>query len=243
MADKTLGEQNYDDFAERYAESARTKPHNAEYDRPAVLSLLPDVDSKMVLDAGCGPGIYAEILLERGATVTAFDVTQKFVDITKARVGERATVFKHDIMQPFTFAEDNTYDVIICPLVLDYIEEWQPIFEEFRRVLKVGGVAVISHGHPMGDWNWLKRRKPEVAKRYFDTEAFSIAWGGFGDPKPVIHSFRRPLSAMLNPMIAAGLQLDYVLEPLPTESFQALDPQGYDELMREPGFIVLRMRK
>ncbi|WP_279387450.1 hypothetical protein [Rubrobacter taiwanensis] len=30
------------------------------YERPATLSLLPDVAGKRVLDAGCGPGVYSE---------------------------------------------------------------------------------------------------------------------------------------------------------------------------------------
>lgn len=34
---KSLGEQNYEQFARRYAEAAETKPHNAYYDRPAVV--------------------------------------------------------------------------------------------------------------------------------------------------------------------------------------------------------------
>ncbi|MBZ0289063.1 MAG: methyltransferase domain-containing protein, partial [Anaerolineae bacterium] len=72
---KSLGEQNYAPFAHRYAQYAETKPHNAYYDRPATLSLLPDVAGKRVLDAGCGPGIYAEWLVDHGAQVVAFDVT------------------------------------------------------------------------------------------------------------------------------------------------------------------------
>ena len=243
MADKTLGEQNYEQFAERYAELARTKPHNAEYDRPAVLSLVPDVQGKAVLDAGCGPGYYAEALLERGAILTAFDVTSKMVEITRERVGDRADVFRHDIMQPFHFADDNTYDLIICPLVLDYIEDWQPVLEEFHRVLKVGGMVIISHGHPMGDWLILHGKYPHLVKNYFDKEQFSITWGGFGEPRPTITSYRRPLSDMLNSIAQAGLQIDHVLEPLPTERFKELDPVGYEKLMFEPAFICFRLKK
>jgi hypothetical protein len=48
----------YDELAEAYAARVETKPHNAYYERPATLSLLPDVKGKRVLDAGCGPGVY-----------------------------------------------------------------------------------------------------------------------------------------------------------------------------------------
>jgi 2-polyprenyl-3-methyl-5-hydroxy-6-metoxy-1,4-benzoquinol methylase len=46
----------YEELAESYAALVDTKPHNALYERPATLSLLPEVRGKRVLDAGCGPG-------------------------------------------------------------------------------------------------------------------------------------------------------------------------------------------
>ena len=89
MPEKTLGQRNYEQFAYRYAHYAEDKSHNAHYERPNTLMLLPDVQGQRVLDAGCGPGIYAEELLNRGAEVLAFDVTADFVDITKKRLGPR----------------------------------------------------------------------------------------------------------------------------------------------------------
>ena len=64
----------YEALAETDAALVDTKPHNAIYERPATLSLLPEGKGKRVLDAGCGPGAYAEWLAERGAKVVAFDV-------------------------------------------------------------------------------------------------------------------------------------------------------------------------
>lgn len=243
MSEKTLGEQNYEAFARRYAEYALNKPYNAYYDRPAVLSQLPDLQGKRVLDAGCGPGIYAELLLERGADLVAFDVTPEFVKITQEKVGDRATVVHGNLLEPLDFAADAEFDVVVCPLVLDYIEDWEPTFREFQRVLKTGGVLVFSAGHPQADWEWVKRRQPDRDWHYFDVEQFSMEWGGFGDPKPLITSYRRPLGAMVNPLIAAGLTLDHVLENQPTEAFKVERPERYEKLIREPGFITIRAIK
>ncbi|KVP25386.1 hypothetical protein WJ86_13600 [Burkholderia multivorans] len=59
------GRRAYAEFAQRYADIAPTKPHNALYERPATLALLGDVAGQTVLDAGCGPGICSELLARR----------------------------------------------------------------------------------------------------------------------------------------------------------------------------------
>ena len=63
----------YSEHAAAYAQAIRDNSYNASYDRPSLLALLPELNEMKVLDLGCGPGVYAEILLSRGAEVTAPD--------------------------------------------------------------------------------------------------------------------------------------------------------------------------
>lgn len=237
MPDKPLGQQNYEQFADRYAQSAPTKAHNAFYERPATLSLLPAVKGKHVLDAGCGPGIYTEWLLEHGASVVAVDVTPAFIIITRQRVGERATILQADVSQPLTFADDASFDVVVSPLVLDYIYDWGAVFAEFHRVLKGGGCLVFSCGHPFADFRF------SPTGDYFALEMTEIEWHGFGDPPPVIRSYRRSLQAILNPLIGAGFRLDHFLEPQPTPEFAEAEPGDYERWLHQPGFLCIRALK
>ena len=242
MKDKPLGRRNYEAFADRYAEFAATKPHNAYYERPATLSLLPDVAGQRVLDAGCGPGFTAEALLDRGAAVVGVDVTPRMVELARVRVGDRATLVCHDLDAPLDFAADAEFGGVLCPLVLDYIEDWKRLFAEFARVLAPGGWLVFSCGHPSADHRLVQRRcNPDSL--YFDTERFALRWGGFGQPKPLVTCYRRPLQAMLNPLAEAGFRLERVLEPTPTEDFRRAAPDDYEQLMREPDFICMRARR
>jgi len=246
---KSLGEHNYEHFADRYAAAVETKPHNAYYERPATLSLLGDVRGLRVLDAGCGPGIYAEWLLRHGASVVACDVTPQMIAITQTRIEsaipealDRLEIHRADLREPLTFATDATFDMVVCPLVLDYIEHWQPLFEEFFRILRPGGTFVFSCGHPTGDFLYVQRKQLTEGK-YFDVELFTTEWRGFGEPFPRITSYRRPLQAMLNPLLDSGFLLRSILEPKPTAEYQAVDPQTYESLLREPGFLCVRAQK
>jgi SAM-dependent methyltransferase len=246
---KSIGEQNYEQFAQRYADYVLTKPHNAYYDRPAVLSMLPDVAGKRVLDAGCGPGLYTQALLERGAEVVAFDVTPAFVRITQERVGKRARVLRADINQPLTFADDASFDLVIAPLVFDYVPDLAPVYAEIARVLNPGGYLVYSVSEPHSLWEYLKRRVIPESDRdarawsYFKREQFTTTWRGFGKPEPEITSYHRPLADFLNPMIQNGLHLDELLEPQPTPEFADHDPERYERMMRNPLFMVIRAQK
>ncbi len=237
MDDSRLGYETWENLAEAYAEKVETKAHNALYERPATLSLLPALQGKRILDAGCGPGVYAKILLQQGAEVVAFDRSPKMVALAEKRVGEAALVLQADFEEPLDFASDEEFDVVLSSLALDYVEDWHPIFNEFFRVLKSGGTLVFSVGHPFGGY----RRFREDAD-YFQTEVKKETWTGFGFEIEVPF-YRRPLSAIVNPLIAAGFVLERILEPVPLEEFKRSDPLDYEKLIKEPGFLCVRAQK
>lgn len=235
--DPPVAQDAYDQLAEDYARMVDTKPHNAYYERPATLSLLPDVNGKRVLDAGCGPGVYAEWLVNRGAEVVAIDANQKMVRLARQRLGDRVQVHEADLGKPLDFLEDHRFDLIVSPLVMDYVKDWLALFQEFYRVLIPGGTLVFSMEHP-----YLKYDLHRDTANYFDIELVEYPWSGFGKPVRV-PSYRRPMSAVLNPLIAAGFRLDHVLEPIPTAAFQEHDPEEYTELCKQPGFLFIRAVK
>ncbi|GIV88744.1 MAG: SAM-dependent methyltransferase [Chloroflexus sp.] len=232
-----IAQQAYDLLAERYAEQVLTKPHNAYYERPAMLSLLPDVRGKRVLDAGCGPGVYSELLLDRGAEVIAIDANPKMVQLAHQRLQNRAQVLQADLGQPLTFLPSVSFDLVISPLVLDYVRDWEQVFTEFYRLLRHSGVFIFSIEHPQ-----TKFSQHRESANYFAIEQVVTPWHGFGITVNM-PSYRRPLSEVFNPLIYAGFRIDYVLEPLPTPEFAENDPKHYAELIREPGFLCIRAVK
>jgi SAM-dependent methyltransferase len=237
---KSIALKAYEKLAERYAALIDTKPHNAYYERPATLSLLPSVRGKRVLDAGCGPGVYAQILVKRGAKVVGVDISPKMLRLARERVGSKAKFHRADLAKPMRFLKRGSFDVVISTLAIPYIRNLAPLFKEFYRVLTKGGTLVFSDGHPFGDYLFFKKRRK--SKYYFETELVGCTWRGFGLPV-YVPGYRRPLSALLNPLLEAGFKLERILEPLPTREFKKADPKNYRRLMHMPAFICIRARK
>jgi ubiquinone/menaquinone biosynthesis C-methylase UbiE len=234
---KPVAQDAYNALAEAYAAVVDTKPHNAYYERPATLSLLPDVKGKWVLDVGCGPGVYAEWLVAHGAQVVAFDANRKMVRLARQRLGDKAQVVLANLEAPLDFLADGSFDVVVCPLVMDYIKDWESPFKEFHRVLREGGYLVISMEHPYPKYDYHRQ-----TSNYFNVELVEYVWRGFGKPVRV-PSYRRPMSGVINPLVKAGFILEQILEPLPTEEFSLVDPDDYEELTRSPGFMCVRAVK
>jgi SAM-dependent methyltransferase len=219
-----------------YAARVEDKSQAAWYERPASLSLLPDVKGKRVLDAGCGPGVYAEWLVTHGANVLAVDVSAKMVQYAGQRLGDRAKVIRADLSHPLNFLDDASFDIVLSTLALDYVKDWNRTFKEFYRVLRKSGVLVFSVCHPFSGMSL------HDSGRYFDTELFNSRWAGFGAPVNV-PAYRRPLGAVINPLLKAGFSLEHILEPVPTRRFKKELPQDYKELTRRPGFMCVRAVK
>lgn len=79
--------RTYDEMGDTYLAHAEASSYNALYDRPAVLAAAGDVAGLSVLDAGCGPGLYASELVHKGAVVTGFDASQEQLRLARERLG------------------------------------------------------------------------------------------------------------------------------------------------------------
>lgn len=226
----------YETLAENYDRLIDSKPHNAHYDRPNTLALLPDVHGKSVLDVACGPGKYAEEILARGAIVRGFDISPKMIQLARKRNGDQGDFFVHDFSQPFHMLEDQSFDLVLCALAMHYIEDWTVTIKEFHRVLKPRGMVVLSIEHPFFEYNFFG------SEAYFSVEQVRCTWKGFGIPVEV-NSYRRSLQDCINPLTDHGFYIDKIVEPRPTPEFARLDPKHYRELNQFPAFMCIRAVK
>ncbi|MCV7254616.1 class I SAM-dependent methyltransferase [Mycobacterium hackensackense] len=219
----------YDVFADEFLEHARSGLFNAHYDRPACLSLLGDVSGATVLDAACGPGLYAEELTARGARVIGFDQSPRMVELAAQRV-PTGDFRIHDLATPLDWVADQSVDFVLFALALEYVDDRVAALRELRRVLRPDGALVLSRQHPTGDWirhggNYFEARVIE--------ETWSRGWH--------VRYWLTPLEHTCEELHQAGFLIERLLEPRPTEQAAAIDEQRYEQLNREPtGFIAIR---
>lgn len=226
------GKAVYDPFATSYESVASDSVCNALYDRPTVLALLGDVHGKRVLDAGCGPGLYAEELLRLGAQVTACDASGEMVRLARARLGDAVDVRQHDLQHPLGWLEDASFDFVLMALVIHHLEDRMTALREAHRVLVPDGRLVLSTHHPTADWLRL-------GGSYFDMEKIEEVWKGSWQ----VTYWRQPLTDTCDEFRRAGFVIEQLLEPRPSEEVRRRDPAEYEELARRPGFIAFRLAK
>lgn len=222
----------FDAFAEDYEQHAATSAYNALYDRPAVLDLLGDVSGRRILDAGCGPGLYAEELLARGAEVIAFDESSDMVRLANARLGHRASVRVHDLCNPLDWIDPDSCDGAVLALVIHHVEDRVFALRELHRVLRPGGFLVVSTHHPVVDW--LRR-----GGSYFTTEPIEETWSRGWQ----VRYWRQPLTEICAEFSQAGFVIERLVEPRPHPAMAEQYPEDHDQLQQAPAFMMFRLLK
>jgi ubiquinone/menaquinone biosynthesis C-methylase UbiE len=116
----------------------------------AILDAL-EGESGSVLDAGMGPGQICRDLTDRGWTVSGLDVSPGMVAHARAKVPEAADRMVVGDLRRLPFG-DEEFDAVVSSGVLDYVPDYAAAVRELVRVLRPGGVAVITMPNPHAPW-------------------------------------------------------------------------------------------
>jgi len=95
-----------------------------------------------LLEIGCGQGRGLDLLLGKCKTYTAVDRNEKVIHDLKNKYP--ALTLLCGSVPPFTGVESNRYDSLVTFQVIEHIEDDKLFVDEIYRVLKPGGVGIIS---------------------------------------------------------------------------------------------------
>ncbi len=134
-----------------------------------IIKKLSNQKGKKILDAGCGEGhlIYKmwEVLNNQ---YYGIDITP--VAVKNAKIRCPFADIKEGDMLKMGYA-NNFFDIIICTEVLEHIPEFKLVLKEFKRILRPGGLLIVSF--PNEVWwtvsRFVLKRKPVRVPDHFNS--------------------------------------------------------------------------
>ena len=169
---------------------------------------MGDVNSKNVLEIGCGAAHCGIAFAKKGANVIGIDISEEQLRMAKKLI-ERNEVdmklYEGDITN-LDQIECDSQDIVFTAWALQYVEDLQACFKEVYRVLKKGGIFVLSLDHPF--WRRVGKESLRIKKSYFD-------YGRYEEPhkKGIFIAYDKSISEIVNALANAGFKIEKMLEP------------------------------
>jgi SAM-dependent methyltransferase len=107
----------------------------------AYVAAVPFVSGN-VLEVGCGQGRGVHLLVEKAAQFTAVDKLEEPLVVLREKFPQAR--FMAINLPPFTGLADDAYDCVVSFQVIEHIEDDTFFLKEIHRVLKSGGVALLT---------------------------------------------------------------------------------------------------
>jgi SAM-dependent methyltransferase len=118
-------------------------------DLDAYLGIAQELKARSVLDIGCGTGVFALLLADRGIEVTGVDPAQASVDVARTKPGsERVRWFCGDatVLPPLQ-ADLATMTANVAQAIADQ-RTWQQTLHKAHEALRPGGHLVFETRNP-----------------------------------------------------------------------------------------------
>lgn len=136
-------------WSELYASEVQTlEAHLFRQRRDTVLALMARhvPRDRQVLDLGCGTGPLLAALRGAGWACAGLDAAPDMLAQARVRLGAAGLALEDLHLgdcraTPF---ESMRFDAVLCLGVISYIEDYEPVLREIRRVLSPGGLAIVS---------------------------------------------------------------------------------------------------
>lgn len=128
-------------------EAASRSPQAIERIVHWLIETLPLAPGAAVLDLGCGPGLYAARLAQRGLGVTGIDYSRRSIAYARQYAAEHGLAIDYRCQDYLTFEDEARYDAVLliygdlCPLAPAARDS---LLGRVRRALKPGGAFVCD---------------------------------------------------------------------------------------------------
>lgn len=119
-----------------------------DLDRQVTEGTLADRNCQNILELGCGTGKNTALLDRIGRKVLALDFSPGMLQQAKSKLKTDHVFFvRADLTKPWP-AKTGTFELVVCNLVLEHIEDLDPVFYQASQSLRAGGEFFVSELHP-----------------------------------------------------------------------------------------------
>ncbi len=124
---------------------------------PNLMRMLGDASNKNILDVACGQGFFSLEVSNKFNTskITSLDLAESLVEIAKENAKKsNVTNINYYIADAQNFVSEikdfktSTYDLAICILAIQNIENVKKVIENVKLSLKDGGKLILVMNHP-----------------------------------------------------------------------------------------------
>ncbi len=119
-------------------------PTTSEKQRLCMVALkaLGVPSSVKLLDFGCGSGVFSDFFHSRGYNTTGVDISETVIKRNRERFPQvNFHCVRGDQGLPYP---DGMYGAIFCSEVIEHVYDVQFIFSEFSRLLRPGGLLILT---------------------------------------------------------------------------------------------------
>jgi 2-polyprenyl-6-hydroxyphenyl methylase/3-demethylubiquinone-9 3-methyltransferase len=104
------------------------------------------IAEKKILDVGCGGGILAESMAQRGADVTGIDMGEGPLTVARLHLHESGLEvdYQQSTAEAFAKKYPDTFDVITCMELLEHVPDPASLISACAQLVKPGGHVFFS---------------------------------------------------------------------------------------------------
>lgn len=133
--------------------------------------------NKKLLDLGCGPGIYAELLAEKGFQVTGIDFSKRSIEYAVESSRKKNLKITYHYQNYLDIDWNKEFDVVLliyCDFGVLAPESRRILLNKIYRALKPGGILILDVFH-----------EPYV-KTFKEMQSIRYEQGGFWSPETYV---------------------------------------------------------
>lgn len=140
--------RKFEELASRWWDkNSEFKPlHDINPLRANWIDNLAPVAEKKVLDVGCGGGILAEALAQRGAQVTGIDMGDAPLGVAKLHQLESGLSidYQKSTAEDYAQQHESAFDIVTCLEMLEHVPDPSSVVQACAKMVKPGGHVFFS---------------------------------------------------------------------------------------------------